>query len=425
MMLKKTWRLMALLTILATVAAACAPATTPTPQTIEVTRIVAGTPETIVVTAPPQVLPAPEAKKLKACYIYVGPIGDIGWTHAHNEGRLYVDNKYEWLETAYAEAVPEADADRFLDRFVVEEKCNVIFTTSFGYMDATIAAAEKYPDTIFFHVSGYKRAPNSGTLFADFYQLYYLNGLMAGALTKSGKVGYVAAHPIPEVVRHINAFALGVRAANPTATVDVRWLFAWFDPAKAREAAEALIADGVDVLAFTEDTATVVQVAEEYTAKGQPVYSFGHYSPMAQFGPNSMVSGQLVNWGILYEDILTKVYLGVYNNKNLENVDYWWLMREGGVELGGKFGEPINPKFEAPLKEAKVTDPLLGEVSVYDLIFKRVEQMKDPAMLFDPFTGPIKDQGGVERVKPGQRLTYFELTTIDWFVEGVVGEIPR
>jgi len=425
MMLKKTWRLMALITILATVAAACAPAVTPTPQTIEVTRIVAGTPETIVVTAPPQPLPAPEAKKLKACYIYVGPIGDIGWTHAHNEGRLYVDNKYEWLETAYAEAVPEADADRFLDRFVVEEKCNVVFTTSFGYMDATIAAAEKYPDTIFFHVSGYKRAPNSGTLFADFYQVYYLNGLMAGALTKSGKVGYVAAHPIPEVVRHIDAFALGVRAANPKATVDVRWLFAWFDPAKAREAAEALIADGVDVLAFTEDTATVVQVAEEYTAKGQPVYSFGHYSPMAQFGPNSLVSGQLVNWGLLYEDILTKVYLGVYNNKNLENVDYWWLMREGGVELGGKFGEPINPKFEAPLKAAKVTDPLLGEVSVYDLIFKRVEQMKDPAMLFDPFTGPIKDQGGVERVKPGQRLTYFELTTIDWFVEGVVGEIPR
>lgn len=404
MLLNRIYRGASLAIVLALVAVACAGAS-PTPSAPEA--------------------PA-AAPKIKACYIYVGPIGDIGWTHAHNEGRVYVDEKFDWLETAYAESVPEADSDRFIDRFVVEEKCNVVFTTSFGFMDATIAAAQKYPNNIFFHVSGYKRAPNSGTLFADFYQVYYLNGLMAGALTKSGKVGYVAAHPIPEVVRHINAFTLGVREVNPNATVDVRWLFAWFDPAKAREAAEALIADGADVLAFTEDTATVVQVGEEYTTqKGKPVYTFGHYSPMSQFGPNSLVSGQLVNWGIMYEDILTKVYLGVYNNKNLENVDYWWLLREGGVELGGKFGEPINPKFEAPLKGVQVNDPLLGQISVYDLVFKRIEQMKDPAMLFDPFTGPIRDQNGTERLKPGQRATYFELTTIDWFVEGVKGTIPR
>ncbi|MDW8326317.1 MAG: BMP family ABC transporter substrate-binding protein [Anaerolineales bacterium] len=405
MLLKNVYRGAGLAIVFALVATACAGAATPTPAAPEA--------------------PA-AAPKIKACYVYVGPIGDIGWTHAHNEGRVYVDEKFDWLETAYAESVPEADADRFIDRFVVEEKCKVVFTTSFGFMDATIAAAQKYPDNIFFHVSGYKRAPNSGTLFADFYQVYYLNGLMAGALTKSGKIGYVAAHPIPEVVRHINAFTLGVREVNPNATVDVRWLFAWFDPAKAREAAEALIADGVDVLAFTEDTATVVQVGEEYTTqKGKPVYTFGHYSPMSQFGPNSLVSGQLVNWGIMYEDILTKVYLGIYNNKNLQNVDYWWLLREGAVELGGKFGEPINPKFEAPLKEVKVNDPLLGQISVYDLVFKRIEQMKDPAMLFDPFTGPIRDQNGTEKLKAGQRATYLELTTIDWFVDGVTGTIPR
>ncbi len=372
--------------------------------------------------APAPTTPQATMKKLKACYIYVGPIGDIGWSHAHNEGRLYVDKKFDWLDTAYAEAVPEADADRFLDRYVVEEKCDVIFTTSFGYMDSTLAAAKKYPNTIFFHVSGFKRAPNMGTLMADFYQVYYLNGLMAGALTKSGKVGYVGAHPIPEVVRHIDAFTLGVREVNPKATVDVRWIFAWYDPAKARQAGEALVSAGVDVLAFTEDTATVVQVAEEYTTrKNKPVYAFGHYSPMAQFGPNALVSGQLVNWGIMYEDILTKVYLGVYTNKNLQDVDYWWLLRERGAELGGKFGEPVNPKFDAALKGVKVKDALLGELSVYDLVSKRTEQMKDPAMLFDPFTGPIKDQAGKERVKPGQRLNYGELLNIDWFVEGVVG----
>jgi simple sugar transport system substrate-binding protein len=387
-------------------------------------------------TAAPQEQPAPgqpaapaaEAETLKACFIYVGPIGDIGWTNAHDVGRRYVDDKYDWLETAYAESVPEADSERFIDRFVVEENCDVVFTTSFGFMDPTLSAAQKYPDNYFFHVSGYKRAPNMGTLMADFYQLYYLNGLMAGALTKSGKVGYVAAHPIPELVRHINAFTLGVREANPDATVEVNWIFEWYDPAKAREAAEALIANGVDVLAFTEDTATVVQVAEEYTAKGQPVYSFGHYSPMGQFGPNSMISGQLVDWGILYEDILTKIYLGIYTTQNLESVDYWGLLSGGpnlgapsSVELGGDFGVPINPIFEDELKAFMLNDPLLGNISVYDLVFARIAQMKDSAVLFDPFTGPINDQSGALKIQPGQRLTVFELNTIDWFVEGVIG----
>ncbi len=386
------------------------------------------TPAAPPATAPEDAPVAAPEQKIKACFIYVGPIGDIGWTNAHDVGRLYVDNKYDWLETAYAESVPEADSERFIDRFVVEEKCDVVFTTSFGFMDATLAAAQKYPDNFFFHVSGYKRAPNMGTLMADFYQLYYLNGLMAGAMTKSGKTGYVAAHPIPELVRHINAFALGVREANPNATVEVNWIFEWYDPAKAREAAEALIANGADVLAFTEDTATVVQVAEEYTAKGQTVYSFGHYNPMAQFGPNSMLSGQLVNWGVLYEDILTKIYLGIYTTKNLENVDYWALLSGGpnlgapaSVELGGRFGEPISPVFVDPLKAVKLTDPILGEMSVHDLVFARIDQMKDSAVLFDPFTGPINDQTGAQRIKPNQRLTVFELNTIDWFVEGVIG----
>jgi len=365
---------------------------------------------------------------LKACFIYVGPIGDVGWTAAHDVGRLYVDEKYDWLETAYAESVPEADSERFIDRFVVEEDCDVVFTTSFGFMDATLAAAQKYPDNYFFHVSGYKRAPNMGTIMADFYQLYYLNGLMAGALTESNKVGYVAAHPIPELVRHINAFTLGVKETNPEATVEVSWIFEWYDPATARESAEALISNGVDVLAFTEDTATVVQVAEEYTEKGDNVFVFGHYNPMAQFGPNALVSGQLVDWGVLYEDVLTKIYLGIYTTKNLDTVDYWALLNPGpnmlapaSVQLGGDFDNPINPVFVDALKAVSVTDPLLGEISVYDLVFARIDQMKDPAILFDPFTGPINNQEGTLMIQPNQRLTVFELNTIDWFVEGVIG----
>lgn len=420
-MQKKLFRLTMLMMVFALILAACGTQPTAQPAVPQAENNTQAQPAAPAAPA--------AADKLKACFIYVGPIGDIGWTNAHDVGRRYVDDKYDWLETAYAESVPESDSERFIDRFVVEEKCKVVFTTSFGFMDATLAAAQKYPDNYFFHISGYKRAPNMGTIMADFYQLYYLNGLMAGALTKSGKVGYVAAHPIPELVRHINAFTLGVREANPEATVEVNWIFAWYDPAKAREAAEALIANGVDVLAFTEDTATVVQVAEEYTAKGQPVYSFGHYSPMAQFGPNSLVSGQLVDWGMLYEDVLTKIHLGIYTTKNLETVDYWGLLSGypnlGGpasVALGGKFGEPINPVFESQLKARKLNDPLLGEISVYDLVFKRIEQMKDAAVLFDPFTGPINNQEGALKIQPGQRLTVFELNTIDWFIEGVIGK---
>ncbi|HDD63701.1 MAG TPA: BMP family ABC transporter substrate-binding protein, partial [Thermoprotei archaeon] len=174
-----------------------------------------------------------EEKKIKAAWIYVGPIGDYGWTHAHDVGRRICEATFPWLETAYAESVSEADVERYIDMFI-SEGYNVIFTTSFGFMTATIEAGEKHPDVIFFHCSGYMRRPNVGTYFAEFYQLYYLNGLMAGALTKTGKIGYIAAHPIPEVIRHINAFTLGVREVNPNATVYVRWLFKWYDPAGAR-----------------------------------------------------------------------------------------------------------------------------------------------------------------------------------------------
>ncbi|MBZ9572669.1 BMP family ABC transporter substrate-binding protein [Patescibacteria group bacterium] len=362
---------------------------------------------------------------LKAAFIYVGPVGDYGWSHAHDVGRKYVDAKFPWLETVCAEAVPEADAYRYIERFIVEEECDVIFTTSFGFMDPTLEAANNYPYQIFFHCSGYKRAPNMGTYFSEFHQVYYANGLIAGAMTKSGKVGYIGAYPIPEVVRHINAFALGVKEANPAATVDVRWLFAWYDPPKARLAAEALIADGCDALAFTEDSPTVVQVGKKYVKEGKPVYTFGHYSPMQEFGEDSCVSGQLVHWEVLYEDILAKVYAGVYDRINLQEVDYWWMLKEGACELGGDFGVPINPKFEAALKEKKVTDPVLGEISVYDLVMIRLAQMSEETVLFDPFTGQIRDQEGKVRIEEGRRGSHDELWLMDWFVDNIVGEIPR
>ena len=364
-----------------------------------------------------------EGKKIKAAFIYVGPIGDYGWSHAHDQGRLAAMEQFPWLETTYAEAVPEGDSLRYIDRYI-QEGNDVVLTTSFGYMDDTVTAANKYPENIFWHCSGFQRDENLGTYFSEFHQLYYLNGLMAGALTKTDKVGYVGAFPIPEVVRHIDAFALGVKEANPEAEVHVRWIYSWYDPTAATEAAEALIADGVDTLAFTEDSPAVCQVGQRHTEQGNQIYTFAHYSPMLEFGPDSVVSGQLVDWGKIYIDIFAKIYSGAYTNENLADVDYWWMLKQDACALGGDFDTPINSKFEDELKAYMVEDTILGEISIYDLVFARLDQMKEETVLFDPFTGPIYDNEGTLKFAAGQRGTHDELWSINWYVDNIIGEVP-
>jgi basic membrane protein A and related proteins len=361
-------------------------------------------------------------QKLKAGFIYVGPIGDYGWTHAHDQARQLTQQSLPWLETTYVESVPEGQVDTFIDQ-MVRQGVRVIFTTSFGYMDGTLEAAGRYPEVIFAHASGFKRAANLATYMADFYQIYYLNGLMAGALTKSGKIGYVGAFPIPEVKRHISAFVIGVREVNPTAAVHVRWILDWFNPAAAKEATEALMAEGADVFAFTEDSPTVVQVAAQ-----RHLPSFGHYSPMYDFAPQQVVSGQLVHWDKIYLDFLSKVQSGQYTAKNLHNVDYWWLLAEGAVELGAKPGLPINPAYVEPLKAVTVKDTAAGaggQSSVYDLVHKRWQQMSQPNPAFDPFQGPVADRKGIVRVAAGKRMTQQELSTMEWAAAGVAGPWPN
>ncbi len=383
----------------------------------------------------------PVVGKLKAAWIYVGPIADIGWTHAHDQGRLYVDQKFDWLVTHYVESVKPQDCPAIIDQ-LVEAGYTLIFTTSYDFKEATLEAAEKYPNIIFFHCSGEERRRNVGTYFAEFYQLYYLNGLMAGALTRTGKAAYVAAKPIPEVIRHINAFAIGFAEVamqryergelpNPP-VVYVDWLFEWYNPPKAKQMAETFITQyGCDVIAFTEDSTAVVEACEDYYVKythGEwpwPVYTFAHYSPMLDHGPDVVVSGQLVHWEVIYEDIVMKVALGVYTPENLENVDYWWMLREGAVELGCDYGVPINPEFEDDLRAVTVTDKLTGQsMSVYDLVMLRLAQMSEEVPTFDPFTGPLYDQNGNLRVPEGVRLGHDDLWTMMWFVEWVVGTIP-
>jgi len=422
----------------------------------------------------PTVWTPPE--KIKAAWIYVGPVGDFGWTHAHDIGRKFVQELFkDWLETTYVESVPEAKLLEVIDELVAKGY-NVIFTTSFEFMDKTIEAGKKYPNVLFFHCSGYKRALNVGTYFADLYEIYYLNGLMAGALTKTGKIGYVAAFLIPEVVRHINAFAIGAKEVGDqlgkSVEVYVIMLGSWYAPDKARAAAEELVTRyGADVLAFTEDSTAVVEFSEE-----RGIYSFSHYSPMLKFGPTYTVSGQLVRWERIYADILVKIKAGVYTPYNLDKVDYWYLLSSGAVELGADLepdGTPvmINPKYVDVLKKIIVTDKTDGQrLSVYDLVMKRYLQMKNAFMIvplqvssathkyenitkisinwggklgvlpypiastFDPFTGPLEGyclfdpaestsvyckgayKGASVRIPAGVRLGHIDLWTIDYFM---------
>lgn len=371
-------------------------------------------------------------EKIKAAWIYIGPVGDFGWSYMHEIGRRVVQELFkDWLETTYVPEVKEGQLMETIDR-LVQEGYNVIFTTSFDFMDKTIEAARKYPNVMFFHCSGYKRAPNVGTYFADIYEIYYLNGLIAGALTKTGKIGYIAAHTIPEVVRHINAFAIGAKEVGEqlgkNIEVYVIKLGDWVAPQKAQWAAKELVERyDVDVIAFTEDTTAVVEFAEQ-----RGVYVFGHYSPMLKFGPNYVVSGQLVRWERIYADILVKIKAGVLTPYNLDKVDYWYLLSSGAVDLGVDVDDKgnvvmINPKYIDLLQNTYVIDKTDGQkLSVYDLVMKRYWQMKSSyivvplqfsnethkyenttsilvdwgaslgthpypiASVFDPFTGPLE-----------------------------------
>src|ERR687891_549254 len=198
----------------------------------------------------------PAGEPIKVGFVYVGPIGDLGWTYAHDQGRLALEEALPNVETGYQENVPEnpADAERVIRQFA-QDGYDVIFTTSFGYMDPTINVAKDFPDTTFIHISGFKTADNVGTGFGKIEEPRFVSGQLAGLMTETNQIGYVAAVPIPGAIRGINAFTLGVREANPEATVNVVWTNTWFDPAKERAAAEALLDGGADVIAQHQDTA--------------------------------------------------------------------------------------------------------------------------------------------------------------------------
>ncbi len=366
-------------------------------------------------------LRAADTAKLKCGFIYTGPAGDYGWVYAHEEARKAVEKELPWMESVVLDSATEDQLDSYIDRLVAEG-VKVIFTVSTGYMDGTLAAAERYPDVIFANCDGFKRAPNVATYMDEYYQLFYLSGLMSGGLTKSDKIGVLGSFPEPEAKRMFNAFALGAREVNPKATTLVRWINEWFNPPAVKEAAEALVSEGADVFQGGDDSPTLVQVAAKHGFPG-----FSETTPMYQFAPNNVVSGQLLHFAPIYKDFLTKVHDGTYTPKNLKNVDYWWLLNDkgGGLEEAAKPGMPINPVYVDRLKAKVIDHPEFGKISVYDLVMRRLAQMSQTPAAFDPFQGPVKDRKGVVRVPAGPRPAPNALGTMEWAAPGIDATWPK
>jgi basic membrane protein A len=334
--------------------------------------------------------------KTKACFIYVGPIGDFGWSYQHHQGALEMQKNLggeEQVELAYLESVPEgADAERALERFA-RSGCNIIFTTSFGYMDATNKVAGKFPDVKFEHATGYKREhPNVSTYNSKFHEGRYVQGVIAAKMSKAGVAGYIASFPIPEVVMGINSFVLGAQSINPDFKVKVVWANTWFDPGKEADSAKALIDQGVDIITQHTDSTAPLQVAAERGIK-----AFGQASDMIKFGPQTQLTSIVDNWGPYYTKRVKAVMDGAW-----EQIDVWGGMKEGLVVMAPYTNMPDDVKALAEQTEAKIKS---GE--------------------FNPFTGPIKRQDGSEWLKEGEVAEDSVLLGLDFYVAGVDDKLPQ
>jgi simple sugar transport system substrate-binding protein len=336
---------------------------------------------------------AQSKEPLKIGFVYVSPIGDAGWTFQHDTGRKEMERALGGkVTTKYVESVPEgADAERVI-RDLAQSGHNLIFTTSFGYMNPTLKVATTFPKVDFEHATGYKTAKNVGIYNARFYEGRYLAGMVAGKMTKTGVAGYVAAFPIPEVVMGINAFARGMRSVNPKAEVKVIWVNSWFDPGRESEASSTLVSQGADVLTHHTDSTAAVQ-----TAEAKKVYAIAYHSDMSKYGPNAQLTAVTHHWGDYYTRVARSVVDGKWQQDNV-----WGGIKDGMIKLA-PFNKVVPPDIVAMVKKAE------GEIAAGKL---------------NPFTGPMNTNDGKEVLAAGKTITDAELSRMDYYVEGVVGRLP-
>jgi simple sugar transport system substrate-binding protein len=333
---------------------------------------------------------------VKVGFIYVGPIGDGGWTYQHDQGRLALEEQFgDAVETVYQESVPEgADAERAITQMALQG-ADIIFTTSFGYMDPTNTVAAKFPDVKFEHATGYKREhPNVSTYDARFYEGRAVQGHIAGRMTKTNKIGYIASFPIPEVIQGINSAYIHAKKVNPDVEFSVVWAYTWFDPAKEADAAKALIEQGADVvLQHTDSTAPQAAAAEAGN-----VITFGQASDMAEYAPLPRVSSIIDNWAPYYIKRVQAVMDGTW-----ESTATWGGMTEGEVVIG------------------EISDAVPADVKA------EAEAMRDAitAGEYHPFTGPLNKQDGTPWLAEGEVADDGTLLGLNFYVEGLTGDIPN
>jgi basic membrane protein A and related proteins len=329
-------------------------------------------------------------------FIYVGPIGDGGYTFAHNEGRLYLEKELgSKVKTIYRESVLEnpQDIEKAMNDMIAQG-AKAIFATSFGYMESVDKVAKENPNVKFFHCSGYlSNTTNFVNYFGRIEQARYLAGIVAGMKTKSGKLGYVGAFSIPEVVRGINAYTLGAQSVNPAVVVKVRWTHTWYDPAKEKEAAVSLLDEGCDVIAQHQDTTSAQVAAEEKGA-----FAIGYNTDSAKAAPKAYLTAPIWNWGPYYAAQVKAILNNTWKAEN-----YWGGMKDGIVALA-----PLTSLVPAGAK-AKI-DELSAKI-------------KDGS--FNIFSGPIMDQDGKEKIAAGSAVDDAGQLSMDWFVKGVEGTIEK
>ena len=330
--------------------------------------------------------------KVTVGFIYVGPTGDHGWTYRHDIGRQQVEEAYgDRVETTFVESVAEgADSERVMTQMALQG-ADIIFATSFGYMDPVMNVAKKFPNVKFEHATGYKQADNAANYGLKLYQARHVQGVVAGMMTKTNKICYIASFPIPEVMREINTFFLGARKYNPDVELSIAWVYTWYDPGKEKDAATALIDQGCDIVAQHTDSPAPLQAAEMAGVLG-----FGQASDQMKFAPNAQLTATIDNWGPYYIKKVGQVLDGTW-----ETGDYFGHMNEGAVQMAPFANMPADVQAEA----------------------QRVKDAISAGELFG-FTGPINKQDGTVFLKEGEVATRQQLDTMMFYVEGITSRVP-
>ncbi|HWZ39995.1 MAG TPA: BMP family ABC transporter substrate-binding protein [Bradyrhizobium sp.] len=336
---------------------------------------------------------ASAADKLKVGFIYLGPIGDLGWTYQHELARQALVKEFgDKIETTYLENVPEGpDAERAIEQ-LVRAGNKLIFTTSFGYMDPTLKVAKKYPNVHFEHATGYKRDKNMSTYSARWYQGRYIQGIIAAKMSKSGVLGYIGSFPIPEVVSGINATILGAQTINPNIKVKIIWANTWFDPGKEADAAKALVDQGADIIMQHTDSPAAMQVAAE---RGK--FAFGQDSEMIKFGPKAQFTSILDTWAPYYIARVKAELDGTWKESNV-----WGGLDSKMFEMAPYTNMPDDVKKLAEDTQAAIT-----------------------AGKLQPFKCPVMGQDGKElECKGGDHLADEQIASMNYYIKGVDDKLP-